>query len=171
MQNNDFTINNFYIFIPVKLEQEKFKQQIKINDTELFLKNEFHVSILFFPNIIDKKISKKEIIDFFIDFQKEKPLSIKSYSNDFRFIKTIERGQNKESIINMVKIKNLNTFYQRLSKKFKIEISEPPTHVTLYTGKNQNGIGINSYNDLEKFTINFISKNTIYNTNNILNFY
>lgn len=55
-----------------------------------------------------------------------------------------------ETIIQMVEIPGLASFFNQLSQIVKVELGRPPTHVTLYMRGTQKGIGLPTQAEFER---------------------
>ena len=114
-------------------------------------KDEYHVTVI--------GVDLAELIE-----KQRKTDRIKSLINSFNW--TIEVGNryielakddkdgiHRQSIICIVKIPELATFYDQLTDILGDKIKTPPAHVTLYTKNYDRGIGIYSENDLQTFKV------------------
>lgn len=111
-------------------------------------KEEYHLTVIGFP--IGKKIKEasqevqdkvKELIDntnFTISLKPEK----------YKIKKTYKTGE-RESIIQLASVPEINNFYKKLSEILGEELPEPFPHITLATKGDKMGIGVTSKADFE----------------------
>ena len=140
-----------YIYLPIKLEKE-LPIEIEIENTKLYLKSSFHVSLLCTKNIFDKYPEKElenKIITSFCNFISNKNISLVKILNEFRFANSGER----KTLIVRCEISYLNEFFKELSQEINMDIPLQPTHITLYTLQPDIGIGLNSFRELEEKSI------------------
>ena len=92
-----------------------------------------------------------------LDFLRENNLSFQGITGELRLVVDKERG--RKSIVAMCNVANLSKFIDRLNRELCLDIALYPTHITLYTlGENQ-GIGIHSVAELgEKSSVVAVPK-------------
>lgn len=129
--------------------------RIKVGGYELLLKDSFHVSLVCIGKIVEK--NKLTIPDFvnkviadFCAFTMDVDVRLQKYQNEFRFVAEGER----RSLIVMCDILNLDTFFDLLNNKYKLNLEYPPTHVTLYTLQPNLGIFLTDAEDIHRLTKN-----------------
>lgn len=126
--------------------------KLKVNEFELLLKSEFHISLIcvkrIAPLIDNQKASEieAEIETFFKDFIKTIPLTDYNVSDVYRLVQREERV----TLVVMVDVPGIKQFFEALEAKYGIELPLQPTHITIYTLQPEAGIGILSIEELEK---------------------
>lgn len=139
------------IGLPVYLPELPVK--IKIEGCELFLKSEFHVSLICIGKIMEKNnlsipdFINKVIADF-CEFTKHTSIDLARLCDEFRFVAENER----RTIIAMCDISNLSKFFDFINQKYGLKLEYPPTHVTLYALQPNVGIFLTDTNDLNRLT-------------------
>lgn len=126
------------IVLPVSFSN--LPAQIEVNEYNLSLKTEFHVSLVCIGKIIEKHNVTihnflENVVNDFCEFSKSNKVDLIRYRDEFKFVSENE----KRTVVVMCDISNLNKFFELLNRKYKLEIEYPPTHVTLYT---LTGLGI-----------------------------
>ena len=137
-----------YIHLPTK-NKGALPKAINIDGNQLSLKSSFHVSLLCIKNILAKnKIDnlEQDILNSFCKFVSGNDISFTKFNGEFRFVEFEER----KTVIARCDVSNLEKFSQQLSQELDIEIPTQPTHITLYTFQTNVGIGINSFEELDK---------------------
>ena len=75
-----------------------------------------------------------------------------SYSllDEWYHIRREENGEEAESIIRMVEVPAVEDFYRRVEEESGLDIPPRPTHVTLYTWNDPEGIGVATYDEFRE---------------------
>lgn len=128
-------------------------QEIEIAGERLYRRSSFHVSLVCIGQIIEKY---QVVIPDFINkvaadfrrFSRENNISFLGCRDEFRFA----RQDKLSSVIVMCDISNLNKFFDLLNRKYSLNVSYQPTHITLYTRQPDKGIYLTDEDDLNKFT-------------------
>lgn len=143
-----YRIGKGYITLPVNINIPF--ETIDIEGVTLQKKESFHISLICVKNLIKKygEEIEEKIISLFCDFVKENPIEYIPPEKEFRFV---EREDGRKTLIKMVSVSNLDSFFELLNKE-GIEVEKQPTHMTLYTLNLNEGIGINNQSDLERMT-------------------
>lgn len=145
---NKFTYSKGYLALPVEIGE--LPESISIEGKTLYKKPSFHVSLLCVRDLIEKHGDLGErILDLFCSFIRENDISFVMYTGEFRLAKSEER----ESIIALCEVSNLEEFSDSLGHELGIEIPPQPTHVTLYTLQPDVGIGLNSPTAMEEKSV------------------
>lgn len=146
----EYTYKKGYIALPVRIDG--LPPSVEITRVDLQVKTSFHVSLLCVKNLIEKygEQIEEKIISTFCDFVVKRELNLERYQNEFRFAQ--RANDDKKTLVVMVDISNINEFFEELRKRLDIEVDVQPTHVTLYTLKLDEGIGINGQEDLKNLT-------------------
>jgi hypothetical protein len=77
-----------------------------------------------------------------------------TFRNKFYLMaKRDEEGAIKESIIQMIDMPSVGEFFEKLAKEKIIDAPVPPTHITLFTKYNDDGIGIYSQDEFDDYLI------------------
>jgi hypothetical protein len=143
--------DNGYIGL-VNIELDNLAKTIEVDEYELLIKSEFHVSLLCTKNIaplIDDTnvdIIESELVEFFLDFIKTTPLDTYSATNEFRLVKNNDRV----TLVGMVIVPGIEGLFTELSKKYGVSLPIQPTHITVYTLQPEKGIGILSKEQLDE---------------------
>jgi hypothetical protein len=130
-------------------------RSIKVDGSELVIKPEFHISLVWvgrlkeMVNDPDKEKVKKEMIEEFEEFTKDQPLTDFVLTKELRLV----RKEDRKSIIAMAEVPGIDAFFERLSRKYDVNLAVQPTHITLYTlPTDKIGIGILSYGELDAYS-------------------
>lgn len=139
------------IGLPIKLEN--LPSEVVIDGKTFLLKTNLHVSLVCIGEIIKKHNIEipdfeNKIINDFCEFYKNNDIELTSYTDDFKFV----TRDDKESIVVMCKVSNLDKFFDLINKKYELEIEYPPTHVTLYTPSSKLGIFLSDSSDIKNLT-------------------
>lgn len=127
-------------------------ETIVVDNKTLFKKSEFHISLLALKHIVPLinqsggQASEDNLVQDFLDIQKQLILSDFQLTNDLRYVKRAER----ETVIAMVEVPGIEDLFDKLRKKYDVNIPSQPTHITLYTLQADMGIGILSRDELLK---------------------
>ena len=114
-------------------------------------KEEYHVTVIGIDlAALIKKQGKTDQIKSLIDSFN---WTIEVSDQFIELAKDDENGIHRQSIICIVKIPELVTFYDQLTDILGEKIETPPAHVTLYTKNYDRGIGVYSENDLQTFKV------------------
>jgi len=148
---NKYTFRDGTITLPFFLNN--LPKELEAEGDKLLLKSNFHVSLVCIGKIIEKyNISIPDfeslVIKDFCDFTKNNDVSLVKNTNELRIAKQDER----KSVILMVEVSNINRFFDYLNQKYKLNIENQPTHITLYTLQPDMGIFITDSKDLEYLT-------------------
>ncbi len=156
----------FILKIPLKIKN--LKKDISLEGIKLYLKDEFHITLLgnengkFLLNYLKKlNLSKNEIKKFYSNIEKDINEILKKTKitpiNNFYFLKKDYNREKKEtrySLIQIVKTNLIKKFFKLLKKRgVKINFDFPEPHITLYKQKENAGIGLNKKEDLEKYSV------------------
>jgi len=144
-------ITDDVIYLPVFIPD--LPKQIEIKGNILYVKNEFHISLVCIKKIEEKYNVKipnflNMIINDFCEFNKINTLELLHYNNNYRFV----ARDDLKSVIVMCEILNLNKFFDLINRKYGLNIEYPPTHVTLYTLKDSIGIYLIDSSDIKNLT-------------------
>ena len=149
--DNRFSFGNQTIALPVSLAS--LPPKIIFQGRPFLLKDNLHVSLVCLGKIIEKHnitipgFEDKVIADF-CAFSLANDIGPVHYTDDFRFAVRDER----QSIIVMCAVQNLNRFFDLMNEKYSLKIEYPPTHVTLYTPTSELGIFLVDSGDIAKLT-------------------
>jgi hypothetical protein len=112
----------------------KFPEEIVFEGHKLFVKDEFHITLVSgkylakFVNPNDEEITLDQILQEFDKFTKTTKLEEYKISNDLRFVQI----DKEKAIIVMADVTNLDRFFDHLSQKFSLELPRQQAHITLY---------------------------------------
>src|SRR5579884_2838896 len=144
-----------YVTLPVKVVG--IPKKLVVKGVEVYAKAEFHVSILkvekYLPAVVEKvKIyedeAQNEILRTVSEFVKKNPLKFERLIDEFRFV---EEAENKTVIV-MCQVQNVDKLYDHLRLTLTIDLQTQPTHITLYTLDNGNGIGLTDQTELSNLS-------------------
>lgn len=133
-------------------EFKELPKEVKVGQKTLTRKGEFHVSLMALKNIlplihaVDQNVTEDDLVQDFLDYQKQNPLSECKLTNQFRYIKRDTR----ETVVEMVEVPGLEGLFESLRTKYGVDIPTQPTHITLYTLQPEIGIGIFSQGELKR---------------------
>lgn len=116
--------------------------KIKIGTETFFSKREFHVSLLCIEDLL--KFDQKRVFKFALKF----PVKLREITKTYRLV---TRG-NRQSIIVRVHLRGLKKLILEVNKHFGYNFVYPPTHITLFTLKDQYGIAVDSTDAYHKLT-------------------
>ncbi|HET7673836.1 MAG TPA: hypothetical protein VFK11_04990 [Candidatus Saccharimonadales bacterium] len=147
---------NGYGYIRLEdLKLGELPKNIKVDGSELVIKQEFHISLVWvgrlkeMVNEPDKEKIKKEMIAEFEQFTKEHPMTDFDLTKELRLV----NKEGRKSVIAMAEVPGIEAFFERLSRKYDVNLPVQPTHITLYTlPTDKIGIGILSYGELDAYT-------------------
>lgn len=127
--------------------------QIIFNEKTFVINTFLHVSLVCVSKIIEKynvliPNFENKIINDFCEFSRDNKVKKVEHTDDFKFVSK----EDKETIIVMCKIPNLDKFFELINKKYELNIKYPPTHVTIYTLPGKLGIFLTDENDIKKLT-------------------
>lgn len=145
------TYDGGWITLP-NLKLEGLPGSVEVNGNKLFLKSEFHITMICAKDIA-KIISRprtaeteKQIAREFVEFAKTYGLEKYILKNKFYLVKNGER----ETVIVLCEVSGLREFFDLLQRKFGVKLPLQPAHITLYTLQRDAGIGILSHDELER---------------------
>jgi hypothetical protein len=143
--------NEDNIGLPISLAN--LPETIELEGQTLVLRSAFHTTLVAISEIIRKNQIEipgfvEQVVADFCEFVKENKVDLIGFRDEFRFATENER----RSVIAMCEIANLNKFFDLLNKKYDLELEYPPTHVTLYTLKLDEGIFLTDAKDMEEMT-------------------
>ena len=116
--------------------------KIKIGTKIFYSKNGYHVSLLCLEKILES--DQKKILNF----AKKYSVKLLKISSTFRLV----TQENQQSIIVRVHLRGLKKLISAVNKNFGFKFVYPPTHITLFTLKDQYGIALNSTDEFQQFT-------------------
>lgn len=134
----------------VNVELENAPTAITVNGSELFIKSEFHISLMAIKNLAllldsDNVEHASELLkQSFLDFVATKDLTSSALTGEYRLIARDERV----TIVAMVDLQGVEELFEYLRQKHGVDFPTQPTHITLYTLQSEAGIGILSQEQL-----------------------
>lgn len=138
-----------YISLILK-ELDNLPEQVQVEGKVLTRKNEFHISLMAIKNLlplinaVDKNVTENDLVQDFLEYQKEAILSEYSLTSELRYVTRNER----ETIVCMVKVPGIENLFEVLRAKYGVNLPTQPTHITIYTLQPNVGIGILSNDEL-----------------------
>lgn len=143
-----------YIYLPLDQNTGGLNKNITLFGDIYHLKSSFHVSLLCVKNIL--KINPQlegKILEIFNSYVACNSLDSVEYLPEYR---VVAHADGRKSIIQMVTVKNTEGLFHVLRKELNISIDTQPTHITIYTLREEEGIGVNTQEDYENtFEIRF----------------
>jgi len=138
--NSDIYLNYGYLMLPLNLS---IISKIIIGSTPFFPKNsEYHVSLI---RLKDLPESDQKVV---FSFAQKYQVRLKAITKTYRLV----TEANRQSIIVRVRLCGLKKLISAVNTHFGYNFVYPPTHLTLFTLKNQFGIGVNSISDYRQLT-------------------
>ncbi|HEX5797038.1 MAG TPA: hypothetical protein VFX86_01460 [Candidatus Saccharimonadales bacterium] len=152
----DFYENGFgYIRLENLKLNEELPDTITVESDEMVKKPEFHISLVWVGRLAgminedDQEVISVEMIKEFEKFIKKYSLTDYKLTRELRLVR---KGEQK-TVIAMVSMPNLDIFFEKLSKKYDVNLPVQPTHITLYTlPTDKIGIGILSFGELDTYS-------------------
>ena len=165
--NNKSTIfqrQSYVLFLPVIYKNINLfsKKQVVVRNQEFSPKKELHITIIgseLGKQIKEKISSNSALEDLILECISETDWSYE-LSNDLYLLakekelttnKTEKKTIHTESIIQMVNVPALESFYKKMAAITEIEIRPRPAHITLYTLGDPQGIGVDSQIEFNEF--------------------
>jgi len=125
--------------------------KIKIGTENYFPKIGYHVSLICLEDLPES--DQKKILNF----AKKYPVNIKEITPIYRLVtEDIHR-----SIIVRVRLHGLKKLLSAVNHHFGYFFVYPPTHITLFTLKDQYGIGVNSGSEYRQLTSQINQKDSL----------
>ena len=140
-----YTIQDGYTTMPLRLSGN-YPAKILFDGRFYDFKTEAHVSLLVYKHFPESL--QHTVKSLFQDYITSHEIRLVSLDDEFRQVKKDSRA----SIIQMCTVSGLKGFIDLLRQKLNLDLELLPTHVTLYVAGSPLGIGINSVEDLEKYT-------------------
>jgi hypothetical protein len=148
------------------LEFENLSKFININSTKLYLKSEFHLTIIgndygkkILENLNAKRLSKEQINIFYNNLLADIENILRNNSiklrNQYCVLSKDYPNEKRTSIIQIIETQIIDKVFDLLHHKYNIRLANntPTPHVTLYIQKTNKGIGLYKKEDLKKYTI------------------
>ena len=148
--SEQYTYGRGYIILS-ELNIDNIPESIHIEGLSLVKKSEFHITLVAanrLAKLINPEDSERveiEITDKFKEFVKENPIENFELTHEFRLA---QKGE-KKTVVAMVGIENLTSFYDELRQSYGEEIPTQPAHITLYSLEPEEGISLSSPADLD----------------------
>lgn len=136
----------------VNLKLNNLPTDISVNGYKLYIKDEFHISIMALQNLarlIDAsniEAVEAELKNDFLEFVTINPLNTYNLNDEFRLVK---RGK-RATLVAMVDLPGVEDLFSRLRKNYSVDLPTQPTHITLYTLQPNRGIGILSQEEVDR---------------------
>ena len=143
--NSDIYLNYGYLMLPLSLN---ISSKIEVENKTFFSKNGYHVSLLCLENLSE---SNQKMV---LEFARKYTVKLQKITKIYRLV---TQG-NQQSIIVRVYLKGLRDLINAVNRHFDCNFVYPPTHITLFTLKNQYGIPINSNSEYRQLTRKISSK-------------
>ncbi|KKP47464.1 MAG: hypothetical protein UR39_C0004G0066 [Candidatus Woesebacteria bacterium GW2011_GWA1_33_30] len=122
--------------------------KIKIGTKTFYSKNGYHISLLCLEEFSES--DQKKVLNF----AQKYPVKLKKISKIYRLV----TQENQQSIIVRVHLYELKRLIFAFNKHFGYNFTYPPTHITLFTLKDQYGIAVNSTEEYRRLTRQIIQK-------------
>lgn len=140
-------LNYGYLMLPLNLS---VISKIKLGTETFFSKNGYHVSLLHLEDFSES--DQKKVLYF----AKKYPVKLKKITKTYRLV----TQEKQRSIIVRVHLSGLKKLISAVNKHFGYNFVYPPTHITLFTLKDQYGIGVNSIGEYKRLTRQINQKNS-----------
>jgi hypothetical protein len=137
--NSDVYLDYGYLMLPLSL---RIIPKIKIGTETFFSKKGYHVSLLRLEDF-----PKPDQIKVF-NLARKYPVKLKKVTQVYRLV----RRENQQSIIVRVHLRGLKKLISAVNKNFGYHFVYPPTHITLFTLKDQYGIAVNTSSEYRRLT-------------------
>ena len=139
------------IMLPVEIPD--LPESVECEGVHMVKRTEFHVSLVCMGEILKKhSISnehfKEEVIEDFCAHIAQNSVTLARFRDEFRYM---EYGE-KKSLVVMVDVLNLDSFFDHLNEKYTLTLEHPQTHITLYTENGGTGIYLTDSDDLKERT-------------------
>ncbi len=143
-------------YVTLGHEIDGLTPQLEAMGKTWILKREFHISLICYKNIFpqlierfdDKAQANTLLSDAFTTVLTKYQPTFESFTGELRMAKDAD----KETIVAMCTVKNLDKVFEELSQLLDMPLEVPPTHVTLYTLENRKAIGIPTQEELNTLT-------------------
>lgn len=136
------------------LKIDNIPEDIQVEGVDLVKKSEFHITLAGTERLAklinpeDGEKIEEEIVDKFKAFTNENPIKNFELKHEYRFV---QRGERK-TVVAMVDIENLASFYDVLRQDYGADIPTQPAHITIYSLEPEVGISLSSQADLDNDT-------------------
>lgn len=127
---------------------------VEIEGQKLIKKSAFHISLVCAKRLIPivrrsgGRATEKDFIHEFQGFITQHSLEKYTILNEFRLV----QSEIKQTLIVMCDVPGVNDLFKHLSERFEVDLPLQPLHITLYTRQPESGIGILSYEELERIS-------------------
>lgn len=113
--------------------------KLTVRGVDLVKKPKLHVSLVCVKEYSGgAPETEDKVIQLFCQYLKSNPVDFDRYSGEFRFAEDDE----KKTLVAMCIINGLGPFFDLVKRELGIDMSEQPTHVTLYTLQPNVGVGL-----------------------------
>lgn len=150
---NHLTYNSEFSVIGLDLELKDLPATIEVEGETLFVKSEFHVTLISPEKITEK--TGQDMPNFYETIETEfkkfivnQPVELSHFTNKFRLAAQAER----KTVIALCEVFNLDAFFALINEKYNLSLEYPPLHVTLYTLQPDIGIFVINKADIENLT-------------------
>lgn len=138
--NSDIYLDYGYLMLPLNLS---VISKIKIGTKTFYFKNGYHVSLIRLEDFSDS--NQKKVLNF----AKKYPVKLIKITKIYRLV----MEDNRQSIIVRVRLQGLKKLILAVNHHFGYSFTYPPTHITLFTLKDQKGgIGVDSTSEYKHLT-------------------
>ena len=128
-------------------------EKIHVEGREFGRRTSFHISLVCMERMVRKyglsipDLGAKVVEDF-REFVRSNDIRFLRYRDEFRMVAFDGRC----SIVVMCDVSGIGAFFDLINKKYGLKLDAQPTHVTLYTLKNDLGIYLIDQDDIQKIT-------------------
>lgn len=137
--NTEVYLKFGYLTFPLNLN---ITSKTTVGSETFFSKNGYHISLLCLEDYSESE--QKDICEF----ARKYPIKLKKITNIYRLV----TKDNQQSIIVRAHLSGLKKLISAVNKHFGHTFVYPPTHITLFTLKDQFGIGVNSNSEYQQCT-------------------
>jgi hypothetical protein len=135
-------VAGYIVWPDIKLEN--LPLTIVVEDKKLILKEELHITLVMAKRLAplvnedNSETIQEEIIKMFDAFTSKNTLKTYELTNELRLVKR----DDKMTVIVIVKVPELEVFFDELRNKYSMNLPTQPTHITLYSLSPEVGISI-----------------------------
>jgi len=137
--NSDIYLEYGYLMFPISLN---IISKIKIGSEDFFPKIKYHVSLIRLEDLPES--GQKEVFNLASKY----PVKLQKITKIYRLV----TQDNQQSIIVRVHLRGLKKLISAVNTHFGYSFIYPPTHITLFSLKDQYGIAVNSTSEYRQLT-------------------
>lgn len=140
--------------VSMEVELSKLDRHITVDDVLLVRRTSFHVTLVAAGHIARRHGLRTaefvpELLEQFRLYVEETPITFFRFRDEFRLV----READCQSVVIMCDVVNLGAFFARVGEHYGIRFEYPPTHVTLYTRRQDEGIFLTCQEELDRLSV------------------